>query len=856
MYSELNESQDNISSKYWLNTFENNVDKSYFPYDRNFNKNTLLELEKIEFSLDSNLSKKIIQLSNKSDHRLYMILFSGLVTTIYKYTRNKNITLGTTIFEKDIADKIYSNTILAINTNLNDNDSYKQLLISTMENMKKVLKHQNYPIEKLLYNLNLSNFGKCFPLTDIFMQLNNIQDKQLTKCINSNFIILFEKVENKINAEIRYNKNLYEDVSIKRLFNNYANILNQCTNDVDIKLNQIDGICDLEKSDILCNFNNTLKDFKNTKPIHNLFEEQVIKSKNKIAVVYNDYKLSYDELNLKSNALANLLISRGVKKKDYVPVLLNRGPELVISLLGILKAGAVYVPLDINWPQERVENIIKDVNASVIIKNEDSINYTFENLEIININSKSLNTNTKNLDIKLELDDPMYVIYTSGSSGTPKGTINKYEGIINRFLYMNDRYGVKDNDVVLLTSNHVFDASIWQLLWPLINGLKVIIPNNSKGFDIDTVIDLIDSEKVTITDFVPSVFNILTSMLYKNKNLVYKISSIRQLLIGGESMNSEVIYKFKQLLPNVSITNTYGPSEASIGTIFYEVKENYESKIPIGKPISNVHALILDENKQIVPIGSTGEIYLGGKCVGLGYINDISKTNSSFIKLNHIDKYNNELFYKTGDLAKWRYDGNIEYIGRIDNQIKIRGQRIELGEIESQMLKIKGIDQVKVIHKKDINYNDQSEIYAYYVSKVTYSANELKSIMLKYLPSYMIPKYLIQLDQMPLTYTGKLDEKSLPDPEYINKNSFISPRNDFEKNLAKLWADILGIDIEEISIESDFFELGGHSLFITLLASELRDLFNVNISLDILFEKTKLRELALEIENLNICVFN
>lgn len=488
-----------------------------------------------------------------------------------------------------------------------------------------------------------------------------------------------------------------------------------------------------------------------------LFQKAAKSNQDRIAVVYDDSTFTYREIDQKSNSLSVLLRKRGVEKSDVVFNRTDNSVELLVSLLAILKCGAIYLPIDPLWPDAQTDDLIRRIKPKIIITNaEGKKSWQAEQLHF-SVNELPL---TKDFKVPvLNKKDPAYAFFTSGTTGIPKACLNSQQGILNRLMYMNERYKFTKNDVVLQNSNYMFDASLWQLLWPLINGAKVVIPVNYENLHPKTFSDLIYKHKITFTDFAPSIFKVLVEDISKNKNAHQKLNSIHQILVGGEAMNVKDVYEFKKMLPQANITNTYGPAECSIGTIFHEVVgEDFES-MPIGKPINNVYALILNKHKKIInTIDQIGEIYLGGICIGLGYLGNKKETEKAFIA-NPFKEIKSEKLYKTGDLAHYDADGNICYIGRSDTQVKINGVRIELSSIEN---KIKNLNDVKevFVFMSDL-LNSKKELYL--LATTTEKLNEVRLVaqLSKVLTLNLIPTHIKILDSMPHTQNAKINKTLL-----------------------------------------------------------------------------------------------
>lgn len=585
---------------------------------------------------------------------------------------------------------------------------------------------------------------------------NNVDNQDI------NLIVFDKKIENAI--EFKF---IEENLIIRVDYNN-ENIFIKCFAIAEIEqklLKIIEFLCsdntEVIKLDILTEYdkkiyeilNNTDVDYKeNNIALNILIDCQGIKNPNKVAVIDKDISYTYEDIFTKSNEIANLLYIRGIKKGDFVSVIMNKSIELIISLYAIMKVGAAFVPIDIKWPLERILSVLKNTNDNIVLVDEDN-KKNIANEFVVRYDKIRKRATT--VDVEVNGSDYIYAIFTSGSTGIPKGAINKHEGIVNRLLYMNKRYNICSEDVILFTANHAFDSSVWQMFWPLINGNTTVIPNTGKNFDIMSIINSVYKYKITITDFVPSVFNLLVSFVsFKNK-YVEHLNSLRQLLIGGEEMNAKYIYLFEKMYPNCSITNTYGPAEASIGTVFFEIPSQKIEKIPIGRPIDNVKTFICDINENVMPINTEGILYLGGKCVGAGYINNIEMTKKVFKNKNIGGK---EYFlYKTGDIVKINENIIIEFLGRIDSQVKINGVRIELKEIESKVLKIKEVSECNVIC---VNKNDKKIIVVFYISNLL-KEEDIRNALINKLPKAMMPHQFIRINKMPITFNGKVDTSKL-----------------------------------------------------------------------------------------------
>ena len=781
------------------------------------------------FQIKADLTKKLRELSRQSGATLFMSLLTAFAILLSRYSNQSDIIVGSPIANrnyKEIESLIgfFVNTLL-LRVDLQGEPTFSELLYRVRQVALDAYTHQNVPFEKLVEELHPERSLSYNPLFQVMFILQNTPQPQLElpglnlslemENVTANFdlSLSIEETEQELLGSWEYNTDWFDATTIKRMVGHFQTLLECIVTNPQQPISALPILTAKERKQLLVEWNNTQKKYPQDKCIHQLIEAQVEQTPNHIAAVFENKTLTYLQVNHKANQLACLLREKGIGRGKYVPVLMGKSLELLISHLAIMKAGAAFVPMDTKWPIERIKEILQELNSEFVLVSPAQPDWEgLASWSCIVVDEQKLTDAVPNLNVSLNLDDPIYAIFTSGSTGKPKGAINKHRGIVNRFFNMNDRYGYKENDVILFTSNHIFDSCVWQLFWPLINGARTIITSPSFGFDLEQIITLIYQNKVTITDFVPSVFNIFVDYIVNNYKMHYQLHSLRQLLIGGEAMSAKAIYQFKQYFPSVGITNTYGPTETSIGVVFHEVPSEFTEPIPIGKPLHNVYALILDKHLNPVPIGVTGELYLGGECVGLGYLNNETTTRAVFIP-NPFAEINSELLYKTGDLVRYLSDGTIDFLGRIDNQVKIRGIRIELGEIEAVLAQHPKVRRAVIVAREDKLAEKRLIAYVVLNQEQVATPQELGCFLKEKLPEYMIPSTFVVLDAFPLTSNGKIDWRTLPVPDISRIDlevSFVPPQTSIEKALAKIWADVLGQ--EQVGIHDNFFELGGDSI--------------------------------------------
>ncbi|MCG6135507.1 MAG: amino acid adenylation domain-containing protein [Nostoc sp. LLA-1] len=565
-------------------------------------------------------------------------------------------------------------------------------------------------------------------------------------------------------------------------------------------------------------------DLSNTNTcIHQLFEQQVKSSPDAIAVVFDNQQFTYRQLNQQANQLAHHLRILGVGPEVLVGICVERSLEMVIGILGILKAGGAYVPLDPSYPLERLSFILEDTQASVLLTKEkwlDSLPHKGQ-VDVVCLDSHwpLIAQNSQENPINhTHTDNLIYVIYTSGSTGQPKGVMIPHSGIYNQLYWRQTTFRLTATDKVLQTISLSFDPSVWQIFWPLCFGAQLVIAHPQGHKDSGYLVRVICQQQITVMALVPSMLQVLLE-----EKGIENCQSLRHVTCGGEALPVELVEHFfdRLQLDNV-LFNCYGPTEASIDASFWKCQRGTNYAIsPIGRPITNAEIYILNEDLQPVASGEIGELYISGMGLARGYLNNPKLTAQKFIPhpCNH---ESSARLYKTGDLGRFLPDGNIEFLGRIDQQLKIRGFRIELGEIEAVLNQHPELKQALVIAREDIPDNKRLVAYLVANSEQIPSQSELHNFVRDKLPDYMIPAAFVFLDALPLNPNGKVDRRNLPAPESVRqerKESFVAPRNQVEVQLTEIWQQVLGIS--SVGVKDNFFELGGNSLLAMRLLVEI-----------------------------------
>lgn len=647
-----------------------------------------------------------------------------------------------------------------------------------------------------------------------------------------------------LSVKFIYDTSKYSSVLIDQIKSNFKTLLENISKNPDEKISEIPVLTNDEKNKILYEWNDTGVNYDLTIPVYKLIEEQVLKTPDSIAIEFEDNKLSYKDLDEKANMLANYLIKSGIKTNSIVGICIDRSLEMMIGLLGIMKAGGAYVPIDPSYPQDRIDYMIEDSQAKLILTTT-GLSGIIEkhNSKVVFLDDKShelYKESTESPVVNILPDDLVYMIYTSGSTGNPKGVMNIHKGLSNQIQWIRDYLKCTEDDIVLQKTSFSFDVSTFELFMPLICGAKLVfaIPDGHKNNSY--LIEVVTKKKITIIHFVTSMLS-----LFLEENDIDKCKSLRLFVSSGEEVTIPVQKLFFEKFTDLELHDLYGPTETSVHVTYWKCDKNTKlNTVPIGRPVANTQAYILDSYNKPVPVGIAGELHIGGDQVAKGYFHRPELTEEKFISDPFVKSEGAKL-YKTGDLVRFFADGNIEYLGRKDNQIKLRGFRIELGEIENALNEFNGVKSSVVIAKDFSSYDKR--LIAYYVSADgnEISVSELKKYLTVKLPVFMVPSEFIYISEIPVTGSGKVDKKALPEPETtrnINNNNYSQPADTLELQLVKIWEKVIGKS--PIGVKDNFFDLGGHSLIALRLFGYIEKLTGKKLPLSILFSHQTIEQLA------------
>lgn len=833
--------------EYWLNKYSGELVKCTFAYDyvKKKREAAAQPSDAVTFSFSEPIYSQLMTLSKESDYTLHIILTAGLVLLIYRYTDQRDIIIGTPI-DKQEEEGDFINTVLALRNQIQACMTFKELLFQVRQTIVEAAANQNYPIETLLYDLNMEFSGDEFPLFDVAVLLENIHDKKYIEHIHSSVTFCFKRTDTGIEVDIDYNPLRYHKFTIERIKDHYVNLLETVLFDLDLEISQLNFLSEEERKQLVEDFNRTHVPYPVNKTIHGLFEEQVEKNPGNIALIYKEEHLTYSKLNQEADRLAALLKQRGVQAGDIVGIMVERSFGMIIGMVGILKAGAAYLPLDPEYPAERLRYMLSDCSVKLLL-----IGGTTETTDkTIPFEGESINLDAEGQEVEKQAapkkkknetaNSPAYVIYTSGSTGRPKGVVVLHTSIVNTLLWRKGYYKLDVQDTALQIPSFAFDSSVDDIFTPLISGSKLVLIPQKYRLDLKYLEKTIKKHWVTHYIIVPSFYKTFLDEIHQS------LKSVTKVTVAGDNFLENLVREHFEKLPGTTLHNEYGPAETSVCATVYEFKPN-KTKIIIGKPIHNVTCYILNSNRALNPMGVPGELFISGSGVAQGYANNPEFTAQKFIP-NPFAK--GETLYCSGDLARWLPGGNMEFLGRIDHQVKLRGLRIELGEIENLLLKLKEIKEAVVVARRrtrgaEIEDENTSDfLCAYIVADSSMETSKLKEYLSWTLPSYMIPEYFVPLEKIPLNPHGKLDHNALPQPEIKGSQQYVAPRDGVERKLLPIWGEILGIEKSTIGIDGNFFELGGHSLSATTMAFRIHQEFNVNIPLVEILKNPTIRELG------------
>jgi amino acid adenylation domain-containing protein len=807
-------------------------------------------------TLTPELTQQLNSLSQQQGVSLYMLLLAVFNLLLSRYSRQNDICIGSPIANRPHRQTegligFFANT-LVLRNQIKSEQSFQEFLQQTRQTCLEAYHYQDIPFEFLVEQLKPVRSLSYNPIFQVMFTVENNDSEALNlpglkiEWLDSSYpfakfdlSLLALESDGQLNCTWEYATDLFETITIQRMAEHWEVLLQQIVTNPQQTISTLSWLTKADQKQLEL-WNQTNRNYPQDKTLVDLFEEQVKSYPNNIALVFEEQSLSYQELNQKANQLAHFLHQNyQIKPDTLIGICVERSLDMAIALLAVLKAGAAYVPVDPSYPEERIKYILENSKISLLLTQSfinDKLSGFFSELSAQLINLDRLDFESlpcHNLSLQTKPNDLVYVIYTSGSTGKPKGVMVEHKGLCNLVLTEIETFGVHPSSRVLQFASFSFDAFIWEVFMAWGGGATLYLGNKDNLMPGLPLVERLRDDAITHITLPPSALAVLP---WEN------LPSLQTIIVAGEACSPELVKKWSQ---GRNFFNGYGPTEGSVCATIAKYT-SFNEKITIGRPIPNVQVYILDPHLQPVPIGVPGELHIGGAGLARGYLDRPDLTAEKFIEVNLLGK--TERIYKTGDLAKWRNDGNIEFLGRIDHQIKLRGFRIELGEIEAVLLKHPVVKEVIVnLHKTENN----QQLVAYVTGEpIDDLSQQLKQHLKTYLPDYMIPSQIIRLDEFPLTPNGKIDRQALPHPNHESHSLYEAPRNNIEQQLTEIWSLIL--EYEKISIHDNFFDLGGHSILAIKLLNEIQKNFNQELSLTSLFQNPTIAQLAQQLSQFEV----
>jgi len=858
-----------------------------------------------QFPLDTEISRRLRRLAQAENTTLYTLVLAVFELFLSRYSDQEELLIGTPMLgrnrvEDERAIGYYANPVV-LRTNLVGNPTFEDLLRQVRQTVIEAIEHQDYPFPLLVERLQPRRDPGYSPLIQALFIWDKpeVQEPGQAAPQFEPFVVgqqgapfdltltIFE-VGDTLSADFRYNVDLFDETTIARMGRHFQTLLGAVIAHPQERVLALPMLTEAERQQILGAWNATQGYFPEHSCIHQLFEEQVQRTPEAVAVVFEQQRLTYRELNRRANRVAHALQAAGVGPDSFVGVAMERSIEMVVALLAVLKAGGAYVPLEPTYPRERLTYMLQDAGLSILLTQsrlrnlfaqndlhvfsldsvfraptplsrlplrgqvlgkEDSVFRAPTPLSRLPLRGQVLGKEDSDEDLLASYSDAnavssaqpdslMYMIYTSGSTGTPKGVLNIHRAVNNRLHWMQQAYQLTQDDRVLQKTPFSFDVSVWEFFWPLLNGARLVVARPGGQQDPDYLASLIEKEQITTLHFVPSMLQ-----AFLDQPNIERCTSLKRVICSGEPLPFELQKRFFSL-SGADLYNLYGPTEAAIDVTHWRCqREGSDRIIPIGHPIANTQIYILNRAMQPVPVGVAGELHIGGVGLARGYFNRPELTAEKFIRDPFSDQPGARLF-KSGDLARYRSDGAIEFLGRIDHQVKIRGVRIELGEIEAVLAQHPQVKEVVVMAREDRPGNKRLVAYLVLAQPDGPGIEELRAYLKEHLPQDMLPAAFVFPDAIPINSNGKVDRAALPAPDSARPDlatGYVAPRTTMEEQLAQIWSEVLGLD--RIGMQDNFFDLGGASIQ-SLQAVNRANEIGIPLTPEMLFEYQTIAELT------------
>jgi amino acid adenylation domain-containing protein len=845
---------------YWKEELKEAPPMIELPPDRPRQSVASLKGETENTLLSPELTRKLNELSRNNGATLFMTLLAAFGVLLSRHSDQEDLVVGMPIASRGHPEiegliGLFANT-LPLRLRLTGDPSFREILARTRDTALRAYAHQDVPFERLVEELHPDRSLSYDPLVQVYFILQNapyegqkIQGLDLqhietnSKTSKGDLYFSLSERSDGLHGRLEYNTDLFNTGTIKRILQHYRNLLESAAAKPELAISQLTMLDAEERKQVLVDWNATDAEYPRNLCLHQMFETQVERSPDAIACVFENERLTYSELNGRANQVAHMLQGRGVSVGQRVGLFIERSLNMMIGLLGIQKSGAAYVPLDPSYPTERLRFTLEDAQVRVILTQQTLLTAMPEHqAEVVCLDRdrtilEQLSTN--NPDSGVRPDNLVYVIFTSGTTGRPKGVQVPHGAVVNLLTFMAKELQMGSSDVFPALASFAFDMCIPELYLSLVSGGQTVIGTKNLASNGEELAVLLRKTGATIVHATPTTWNLLLEAGFTGKGL--------KRVIGAEPLPRELCTRL--LEADGSLYNFYGPTETTVWSAFHHFCSPAEP-IVVGRPLANTQIYILDKMLQPTPVGVPGEIHIAGDGVTCGYLNRPDLTAAKFIA-DPFSQNTSARMYKTGDLGRFLPDGRIEFQGRVDNQVKVRGYRIELGEIETVLGSHPSVQECVVIAREEVQGDKRLVSYVVPAAGTRIDPSELRQWVKDRLPDYMVPVAWVEMPRMPLSPNGKVDRKSLPVPEYVRpelSSTFQQAGTPTEEVIVGIWAEILKLD--QVGLQDDFFELGGHSLLATQVVSRIRQTFQVELPLRILFEDPNVAALAVRVENL------
>ena len=814
----------------------------------------------VALALDAELAAGLAALSRRHGTTLFATLLAAWGALLSRLSGQTDVVVGTAVANRARPELepligFFVNT-LALRLDFGGDPTVSEALARVSAQAVAGQEHQDVPFEHVVELVNPPRSLAHSPLFQAMFVWQSAESGSsalrpgTSEAAKFDLTLELAEHDGVIAGGLVYATALFDCATVERYGEYFWRLLAAMVADDRRALDRVPLLSDDERRQVLVAWNATERPYPADECVHELFEAQVAASPGAVAVSYEGEQLSYGELNARANRLARHLRALGVGPDVRVGVCLERSVEMVVALLGVLKAGGAYVPLDPGYPLERLSYLVQDSAPAVVLTHgrvsaavRELLRTDAAVVDVVADAQRWAREAADDVDrAGLSAHHLAYVIYTSGSTGQPKGAMNEHGAVVNRLRWTQEQYGLTAADAVLQKTPFSFDVSVWEFFWPLLSGARLVLARPDGHKDADYLVELVQRQRITTLHFVPSMLQ-----LFLEHDGVAACTSLSNVICSGEALPKTVVQRFYERLGHARLSNLYGPTEAAVDVTAWACpKDNLPENIPIGRPVANTRMYVLDGHMEPVPAGVAGDLYIGGAQVGRGYLNRPELTAERFVASPFVE---GDRLYKTGDVARYLRNGDIEFLGRSDFQVKLRGFRIELGEVEARLAAYPGVREAVVVALDD--GAGEQRLVGYYTldAGTELCAVGLRAHMLSLLPDYMVPAAFVQLKAMPLSPNGKLDRRALPVPAggVHRAHAFEAPAGATEEALAQIWRELLGL--EQVGRNDDFFELGGHSLLAMRVLLRVREQLHVEGHLADLFSRPALRDMAAALEH-------